>query len=152
EIKYFEWYITPRGDGYAAGSFFMRPLDMHKIAQLVLNKGTWNGLQIVSEDWINESTTCNTDVEMSFCRFAGITNAKYFTADYGYFWYREKLQYGNIDTEVLFASGNGGQYMMVLEDYNAAIAFTGSNYGNWRGKLPFEILLKYVIPILSEEQ
>lgn len=28
---------------------------------------------------------------------------------------------------------------------------TGSNFGNWRGKLPFDILLKYVIPILESE-
>jgi hypothetical protein len=59
------------------------------------------------------------------------------------------LEFGDIKTDVLFASGNGGQYMMVLEDYDAAIVFTGSNYGNWRGKLPFEILLKYIIPILD---
>jgi hypothetical protein len=30
--------------------------------------------------------------------------------------------------------------------------FTGSNYGNWRGKLPFGILLKYIIPILENEE
>jgi len=47
---------------------------------------------------------------------------------------------------------NGGQYMMILEDYNAAITFTGSNFGNWRGKLPFDILLKHIIPILETEK
>ena len=29
---------------------------------------------------------------------------------------------------------------------------TGSNYGNWRAKLPFEVLLKYIIPILEENR
>lgn len=148
-IVNYEWFITPDGRGYAAGSFNMKPLDMLKIAQLVLNKGKWEGQQIVSEQWINESTNCQTDVEMSFVRFARTKNAKYTTAKYGYFWYRELLQYKDIKTEVLFASGNGGQYMIVLEDYDAAIAFTGSNFGNWRGKLPFDILLKYVIPIIE---
>jgi len=152
EITKYKWYVTPNGDGYAAGSFFMRPNDMLKIAQLVLNKGNWQGRQIVSENWISESTNCQTDVEMSFTRFARTENAKYVTAKYGYFWYREKLKYKDIDTELLFASGNGGQYMMVLRDYNAVIAFTGSNFGNWRGKLPFDILLKYIIPILEMEK
>lgn len=123
---------------------------MLKIAKLVLNKGNWEGRQVVSERWIKESTTCPTDVEMSFVRFSRIRNAKYTTADYGYLWYRELLQYGNIKTEVLFASGNGGQYMMILEDYDTALVFTGSNYGSWRGKLPFEILLKYLIPMLED--
>ena len=149
KITNYEWYITPNGGGYAAGSFFMRPIDMLKIAQLVLDSGKWKGQQIVSDNWINEMTNCQTDVEMSFTRFARTENAKYTTAKYGYFWYREKLKYKNIETELLFASGNGGQYMMVIEDYNVAIAFTGSNFGNWRGKLPFDILLKYILPILE---
>jgi hypothetical protein len=59
------------------------------------------------------------------------------------------LQYGNINTEVLFSSGYGGQYMMYLPEYNSTIVFTGSNFGNWRGKLPFEILLKFIIPLLK---
>lgn len=152
KIENYKWYITPNGGGYAAGSFFMRPIDMQKIAQLVLNKGKWDNQQIVSEKWINESTNCQTDVEMSFTRFGRTENAKYTTAKYGYLWYREKLKYKDIETELLFASGNGGQYMMILEDYNTAITFTGSNFGNWRGKLPFDILLKYIIPILKIEK
>ena len=151
-IVSYEWFITPNGRGYAAGSFQMKPIDMLRIAQLILNKGSWENQQIVSENWINESTKCQTDVEMSFVRFARTKNAKYTTAKYGYFWYSELLQYKDIKTEVLFASGNGGQYMMVLEEYDAAIAFTGSNYGNWRGKLPFDLLLKHLIPMLEKEQ
>ncbi len=151
-IEKYKWHITPNGGGYAAGSFNIKPIDMLKIAQLVLNKGKWKGRQIVSDNWIDESTTCEIDVEMSFVRFARTQDAKYTTANYGYLWYRELLQYNDIYTEVLFASGNGGQYMMILEDYNTAIAFTGSNYGNWKGKLPFDIVLKYIIPILEEEK
>jgi len=151
-IENYKWYITPNGGGYAAGSFFMRPIDMQKIAQLVLDKGKWKGQQIVSEKWINESTNCKTDVEMSFTRFSRTENAKYSTAKYGYLWYREQLKYKNIETELLFASGNGGQYMMILKDYNTAITFTGSNFGSWRGKLPFDILLKHIIPILETEK
>jgi len=152
EITNYQWYITPNGGGYAAGSFFIRPIDMLKIAQLVLDKGVWKGQQIVSEKWIRESTNCQTDVEMSFTRFARTENAKYTTAKYGYLWYREILEYENIKTELLFASGNGGQYMMILKEYNSAIVFTGSNFGNWKGKLPFDILLKYIIPILETEK
>ena len=151
EIENYQWFITPSGDGYAAGSFFMKPIDMWKIAQLVLTNGKWKGEQIVSESWIKESTDCQTDVEMSFVRFARTINAKYATANFGYFWYRELLKYEDINTEVLFASGNGGQYIMILKDYNAVIVFTGSNYGNWKGKLPFDILLKYIIPILENK-
>jgi len=149
-IKDCKWHITPDGRGYAAGSSYMKPSDMLKIAQLVVNDGKWKGRQVISSEWIEASTHCEIDVEMSFVRFARTKNAKYHTAKYGYYWYREVLAYKDVQTEVLFASGNGGQYMMVLEDYNAAVVFTGSNFGNWRGKLPFDILLKYIIPKLEK--
>jgi CubicO group peptidase (beta-lactamase class C family) len=148
-IEECQWEITPDGRGYAAGSSYMKPLDMLKIAQLVRNGGGWKGQQIVSSDLIKKSTKCEIEVGMSFLQWSGIENAVTTSARYGYFWYREKLQYEGIQTEVLFASGNGGQYMIVLEDYNAVVVFTGSNYGNWRGKLPFDIFLKYLVPILS---
>lgn len=151
-IEECQWEITPDGRGYAAGSSYMKPRDMLKIAQLVANKGLWKGQQIVSSNWIQESTNCDIKIGMSFLYWSGIENAITTSAKYGDYWYREVLQYKEIETEVLFASGNGGQYMMVLEDYDATIVFTGSNYGNWRGKLPFDILLKYLIPILENKQ
>jgi hypothetical protein len=40
--------------------------------------------------------------------------------------------------------------MMWLPEYNLTAVFTGSNYGNWRGKLPFDMLLKYIIPTIKK--
>lgn len=148
-IDNYRWTVSPKGTGMTAGSFYMRPADMLKIIELVKQKGNWKGTQIVSEDWIKKSTTCNIDIDFSFTRFSRIPDANYESARYGFFWYRENLHYKDINTEVLFASGNGGQYMMFLPAYNATVVFTGSNYGNWRGKLPFEMLLKYIIPSLK---
>lgn len=39
--------------------------------------------------------------------------------------------------------------MVYLEAYDALIVITGSNYGNWQNKLPFEILLKYLILLIE---
>lgn len=151
-IEQYRWTISPKGQGMTAGSFYMKPADMLKIADLVKNKGKWNRKQIISEDWINKSTNCQINIDFSFTSFSKIADAVFESARYGFFWYRENLKYKNINTEVLFASGNGGQYMMVLPEYNTTVAFTGSNYGNWRGKLPFEILLKFIIPVVEKEE
>ncbi len=149
-IEDYNWTISPRGQGMTAGSFFMRPMDMLKIINLVRNKGDWKGKQIISSAWIETSTDCDIVIDYSFTRYSRIPNAKYQSARYGFFWYREQLKHKDIDTEVLFASGNGGQYMMSVPEYNLAVVFTGSNYGNWRGKLPFEIMLKYIIPAIEK--
>lgn len=149
-IKDYQWTTSPKGQGMTAGSFYMKPGDMLKIIDLVKNKGNWQGRQIVSANWIKASTNCHIVIDFSFTRYSKIPDAQYETARYGFFWYKEQLKYKNINTEVLFASGNGGQYMMWLPGYNLTVVFTGSNYGNWRGKLPFEILLKYIIPAVEK--
>ncbi len=148
-IEGYRWTISPKGRGMTAGSFYIKPGDMLKIARLVHQEGKWEEKQLVSKAWIEASTKCDITIDFSFTRYSKMANAKYESAKYGYFWYRENLQYKDIETEVLFASGNGGQYMMILPEYNTKVVFTGSNYGNWRGKLPFEILLKYIIPMLT---
>ena len=150
-INDYQWTVSPKGRGMTAGSFYMRPVDMLKITSLVYNNGNWNGRQIVSEAWIKKSTHCEIDIDFSFTRYSRLPDAKYESAKYGFYWYREKLKYKDIDTEVLFASGNGGNYMMVLPEYNTKVVFTGSNYGSWRGKLPFEILLKYILPMIENK-
>jgi CubicO group peptidase (beta-lactamase class C family) len=149
-IKEYKWTFSPKGQAQTAGSFYMKPLDFLKIIDLVKNNGNWNGKQIVSADWIKKSTNCHIPIDFSFTRFSRMPDARYESARYGFFWYKENLKYKDISTEILFSSGNGGQYMMWLPEYKTTVVFTGSNYGNWRGKLPFEILLKYIIPSIKK--
>lgn len=151
-INDYKWTVSPKGQGMTAGSFYMKPADMLKIIDLVRNKGNWKGRQIVSADWIDISTNCHIVIDFSFTRYSRIPDAQYESARYGFFWYKERLKYRDINTEVMFASGNGGQYMMWLPEYNLTAVFTGSNYGNWRGKLPFEMLLKYILPTIEKRK
>lgn len=150
-ITDYKWTVSPKGQGMTAGSFYMLPADMLKIIDMVKNEGNWNGKQIISKEWIKKSTDCQKVIDFSFTRFSRIPNARYESARYGFFWYRENLHYKDINTEVLFASGNGGQYMMYIPEYKLTAVFTGSNYGNWRGKFPFEMLLKYIILAVRKE-
>ncbi len=147
-ITKYKWTLTPKGRGMTAGSFYMSPSDMLKIGKLIKQEGQWNDMQIVSKNWIQLSTECQTKINFSFVGTSRM-DTKYENTRYGFYWYRENIKYGDICTEVLFASGNGGQYIMLLKEYDAIIVFSGSNYGNWRGKLPFEIALKYLIPIIE---
>ena len=54
-IDEFVWTtVQPSGVPAAGGGLRLRPLDMAKIGQLILNHGQWNGAQIVSNKWIEE--------------------------------------------------------------------------------------------------
>ncbi len=149
EIKEYRWHHTPEGRAYAAGSFYMKPKDLLKVAQLVHHKGVWKGTQIVSKEWIEEATNCEILIDMSFVDVAGVEQAEHHMARYGYYWYREVIDYKDFKTEVLFSFGNAGQAMMILEDYNATITFNGGAEGSWKHLLCFEVLLKYILPILQ---
>ncbi|MEM1319400.1 MAG: serine hydrolase domain-containing protein [Bacteroidota bacterium] len=90
-ISDYEWTISPKGRGMTAGSFYIRPIDLLKITRLVYNKGNWEGKQLVSEAWIKKSTDCEIVLDFSFTRYSRMPNAKYTTARYGFYWYREPL-------------------------------------------------------------
>lgn len=49
------WVADPKGTNTAGWGLTMTAMDMAKIGTLCLNKGKWNGKQIVSEKWIAES-------------------------------------------------------------------------------------------------
>lgn len=51
------WVADPQGINTAGWGLFITPTDMAKIGQLYLNRGSWNGRQLVPAEWIDESTT-----------------------------------------------------------------------------------------------
>ncbi len=50
------WVADPQGINTAGWGLFLTPADMAKIGQLYLNRGVWNGKQLISAEWIDEST------------------------------------------------------------------------------------------------
>lgn len=50
------WVADAKGINAGGWGLTLSPLDMAKIGQLYLDGGKWNGKQIVSEKWIEEST------------------------------------------------------------------------------------------------
>lgn len=51
------WVIGPTGVHTGGWGLVLEPSDMLKIGQLLLNNGKWNGQQLISEEWIRESTS-----------------------------------------------------------------------------------------------
>jgi len=115
----------------SAKRLYMISRDMAKIGQLILNHGKWNGTQIVSESWVAASTTYQT-------KLAGL--------DYGYLWWNIPIK---VKEEVLItrtATGNGGQYIIVVPEKNFVAVFTGGAYNSAEDKLPFAILKDVILP------
>jgi CubicO group peptidase (beta-lactamase class C family) len=56
-IKRVFWESCPQSITKGGWGLFIRAEDMAKLGQLYLNKGNWNGTQIISEEWVEQSTS-----------------------------------------------------------------------------------------------
>ena len=135
-IENVKWGHTSKKEVIASGKrLYMTPRDLAKIGQLVLNRGQWNGKQIVSANWIDEATSSKTTI-------TGV--------EYGYLWWNIpfKTDKGIVISKT--ATGNGGQYIMAIPDMNLVAIFTGGAYNSQEDKLPFAVVKDVLLPILIE--
>ncbi len=130
-----KWGHTSDKEVIASGKrLYMTPRDMAKIGQLVLNKGKWNGEQIVSEKWIEESTTPKTKI-------TGI--------DYCYLWWNIPFNVNERTIISKTATGNGGQYIIIIPDMEMVAVFTGGAYNSQEDKLAFAIMKDIILPSIK---
>jgi CubicO group peptidase (beta-lactamase class C family) len=97
------------------GHMHMRPRDMIKIGQLALQRGQWNGAQLVSGAWIDALSTQHGAFDAS-------------PADgYGYLWWHSTEQW-KTPVDMFYANGAGGQFIFVVPQLDLVAVMTGENY------------------------
>jgi len=145
-ITNYRWTKDPSGNAMTGGSFYMLPTDMLKIGQLILNDGIWENQQILSKQWIAESTECKIPIpNFSFMEISKSKFAEPQPSFYGYYWYKEDYKSTSLKTPIIFSSGNGGQYIMIIKELDLVVVFTQGNYNSYKAKQAFDILAKYII-------
>jgi CubicO group peptidase (beta-lactamase class C family) len=56
-IKDFDWTTDESGNPHCMSGFQVLPKDMAKLGQLFLQKGNWEGKQLIAENWFTETVT-----------------------------------------------------------------------------------------------
>jgi len=119
------WVADPQGNSTGGWGLTLTPRDMARFGFLYLNRGNWDGRQIIAETWINESLTQNSN-------------------EYGYLWWLRKVQ----DISTFSALGAGGNMICCIpqEDLVVAIAskIVSKPYDPWL------LVEKGVIPSVSD--
>lgn len=111
-----DWEVV-RGETDAGGGLRMRPRDMAKIGQLVLNGGSWHGRQIVSRAWIETSTAP---------RVKAVDGMQY-----GYLWWAGRIRANGREAAWIGALGRGGQSIRIIPDLDLVVAVTAGYYQDY---------------------
>jgi CubicO group peptidase (beta-lactamase class C family) len=113
-ISDFEWPKLANGKIAVASGLRLRPRDMAKLGQLMLQDGMWNGKQIVSANWLAQSVQPSIATQSMF---------------YGYLWWvgSTRTDAGTVDW--FEAYGYGSQRVMVMPSLDLVIVFTAGRYG-----------------------
>lgn len=122
------WVVDPQGINTASWGLFLTPADMAKIAQLYLNGGIWDGRQIVSAGWIDESTR-----EHSRC-------VQWGNLAYGYLWWL-------IDGDSYAAMGDGGNVIYINTKKQMVISIASLFMPEAKDRIKF--IKEYIEPMFE---
>lgn len=132
-ITKYKWQFTPQKVANTAGSLQLNSLDYAKFGQLYKNQGTWNGKQILSQEWVAKSLSHQMIIsENEF---------------YGYLFFNKTYNVNGKDYEVYYSNGNGGNRIFIFKDQPIVIVITATAYNSPYGEKQVEkIMLQDLIP------
>jgi CubicO group peptidase (beta-lactamase class C family) len=140
-ITDFEWQTYyPNGKVAASAGLRLRPRDATKIGQLMLNKGAWQGAQIVSADWIEQSTAPRFQA-------IGYFGGLFF---YGRLWWLGRTLSGGQEVPWISAMGLGGQRIFIVPSLDLVVTTTSGLYTNARQGVAALDMLGVVIAAIRE--
>ncbi len=116
------WVTDPMGIHTAGWGLTLAPMDMAKIGQLYLNDGMWEGKQIISSKWVEDSTTEHSRWKLS----------------YGYLWW--------VNEEGYAAMGDGGNIIYINTKKKLVISIAALFVPRAGDRI--ELIKKFIEPIL----
>jgi CubicO group peptidase (beta-lactamase class C family) len=135
-ITDFYWKITPDGEADTEGGLYLSAHDLARVGYLFLRGGEWNGQQIISNEWVTASTTpVVLDVAPGNDRV---------DIGYGYQWW---VPDRDGQRPLVFAgNGYGGQFLLVVPDYDIVAVFNGWNIHGGDIRSTYRVLQERILP------
>ncbi|MFC2090006.1 serine hydrolase domain-containing protein [Bacteroidota bacterium] len=134
------WETIAGGYIFASGGLYLRPRELSKIGYLFLNKGYWKDTQVITEEWITESTTSHIQP------YSLIPEAN----GYGYQWWIMDFQANGQNYDCFFAAGWGDQYMFIFPEQGMIITFNCGNFLQSGSMSIFDLVESYLLPAIIE--
>jgi CubicO group peptidase (beta-lactamase class C family) len=109
-IRGVDWDLTPQGINVGMIGLRLRTEDLAKFGQLLLQRGKWNGKQLLPESWVAEATAHH---------IASSGSGTDWSQGYGYQMWRGRHNSVRLD-------GLGGQFVLLLPDKDAFVVLTAN--------------------------
>jgi CubicO group peptidase (beta-lactamase class C family) len=107
------WPQDPQGNSIGGWGLVLKPRDMARFGYLYLNRGQWDGQQIISEKWIEDSISAH-------------------TPGYGYQWWLRDLN----GVFVFSAVGQGGNHIFCIPQEDLVVVVASKVGSRWRDRWP----------------
>lgn len=137
------WPTDPQGIHVGGAELSLRARDMAKIGYLMLNRGHWDGDQLLPADWVQAATAPHTEAH---------ADARGCPLEYGYLWWlRPQGPY-----ESALAVGYGGQYIYVIPALDMVVVLTGDlrrvppHFVDNRMLCQFNLVEDFIVPAVID--
>lgn len=141
-----KWEESPEGINCGGWGLYLKTEDLAKMGQLLLQKGMWNGKQLLPEGWVEEASKAQVPCQPAGMRpeqvaERGLTlESSDWIQGYGYQMWRGRHNSFRAD-------GANGQYILVLPDLNATIAVT-AKLGDMQKEI--SLIWEHILPALEK--
>jgi hypothetical protein len=129
-----DWEVDPQGRNTGGWGLRIRTEAMARFGQLYLQRGVWNGEQVLPEGWVEEATTA------SILQAPELPDSVRATSDwlqgYGY-------QFWRCRHDAFRADGAFGQFIIVMPDQEAVVVIT-SETADMQAEL--DLVWEYLLP------
>jgi CubicO group peptidase (beta-lactamase class C family) len=139
-IRAIDWDLNPQGINLGLMGLRLRSEDMAKFGQLLLQKGKWDGKQLLSKKWIEEATSFKIDNYDPKSPIPKELNDG--AQGYCYQMWRGRNNTVRLD-------GMAGQFVILMPDKDALVVLT-SNAANTQREL--DLVWTYLLPAMKDNK
>ena len=135
-----DWEESAQGINTGGWGLRLKTEDIAKVGQLYLQKGYWNGKQLLPREWIEEATSFKID------QAPGAPQAVKDSSDWmqGYCY-----QFWRCRNNAYRGDGAFGQFMIIIPDQDAVIVMTSETEDMQK---ELNLVWKYLLPAMSNEK
>lgn len=141
DITEWSWLKSANGVQHTGGGLALRPLDMAKIGQTLLNDGRWNGNRVIPPGWVDRTLHARSERDPELlCSWWPAYSSQWWHRDFGP---------ANQRQHAVCARGYGGQAICLVPDLEVVLVLTASNYEGTR-LYADELLDQHLLLLLDE--